>query len=272
MPLDPHAIHIYTDGSCFRNPGGPSGCAARAEFPDRLARQEELIFSFGYVASTNNRMELLACIHSIRWFDESGPWPSVARVQIVTDSMYVKNGALYARDWKKDGGSNRYGEPMENWDLWKDLLRSQTQVRTRVDFVWMHDKDSPVLRRVHQDAKAAAKRGGTHIDGGYQPGWITRSKVAGAASRFQATGQIAMIRPYRKKRMKNGEWKIRFDVLSEDGTGYVESCYAYASPELTLGELHSQNGYRVRFNDNPKHPQIVKLLERIELPKRGERD
>jgi ribonuclease HI len=26
--LDPKAIHIYTDGSCYKNPGGDSGCAA----------------------------------------------------------------------------------------------------------------------------------------------------------------------------------------------------------------------------------------------------
>jgi ribonuclease HI len=267
MMLDPHAIHIYTDGSCFRNPGGPSGCAARAEFPENLGREEELIFSLGYVASTNNRMELIACIHSVRWLRESGPWPGVTRVQIVTDSMYVKNGAIYSREWRKDGGSNRHGEPMENWDLWKEFLRIQTQARIRVDFIWMHDKESPILLRVHQDAKATAKRGGTNIDSGYTPGWITRSKIKGSATRFRASGQSAMVRPYRKRKMKNGEWKIRFDVISEDGHRYVESCYAYASPALTLAELHSQNGYRVRFNDNPKHPQIVALLEKVELPK-----
>src|SRR4029077_7471417 len=108
MTLDPHAIHIYTDGSCFRNPGGPSGCAARAEFPDHFRREEELIFSLGDVANTNNRMELFAAIHSIQWFCESGPWPDVARVQIVTDSLYVKNGATYARQWKQDGGTNQH--------------------------------------------------------------------------------------------------------------------------------------------------------------------
>jgi ribonuclease HI len=264
--LDPHAIHIYTDGSCFRNPGGPSGCAARVEYPEGLGRDEELIFELGYVASTNNRMELLACIHSVRWVCESTRWPDVARIQIVTDSMYVKNGAISAREWKKDGGNNRHGEPMENWDLWKELLRTQSQARIRVDFVWMHDKESPVLSRVHRDAKAAAKRGGTNIDSGYKPGWITRSMVKGPASRFRAIGQSAMVRPYRKKKMNNGEWKIRFDVISGDGGSYVESCYAYAPLELTLGELHSQNGYRVRFNNDLKHPQIIELLEKVELP------
>jgi len=270
--LDPHAIHIYTDGSCFRNPGGPSGCAARAEFPEHLCREEELLFVLGYVASTNNRMELLACIHSIRWVCESGPWPNVARVQIISDSMYVKNGATSARGWKQHGGENRHGEPMENWDLWKEFLRVQAQARIRVDLVWMHDKSSPILLRVHHDAKAAAKRGGTNIDSGYEPGWITRSMVKGAATRYDAAGQVAMVRPYRKKKMKNGQWKIRFDVISEDGQGYAESCYAYASPGLTLAELHSQSGYRVRFNDNPKHPQIVELLEKVEIPKRREQN
>ena len=181
--------------------------------------------------------------------------------------MYVKNGAISAREWRREGGKNRHGEPMENWDLWKELLRTQTQARIRVDFVWMHDKDSPILLKVHRDAKAAAKRGGTNIDSGYNPGWITRSMLKGSAARFRAAGQSAMVRPYRKKKMKNGEWKIRFDVISEDGQGYAESCYAYASSELTLAKLHSQNGYRVRFNDNPKHPQIVELLEKVELPK-----
>jgi ribonuclease HI len=265
--LDPHAIHIFTDGSCFENPGGSSGCASRAEFPDHLAREEEQLFTLGYVGSTNNRMELLACIHALRWVCESWPWRDVARVQIVTDSLYVKNGVIYAREWKKDGGSNRHGEPMENWDLWKELLRVQSQTRIRVDFVWMRDKDSPVLRRVHHDAKAAAKRGGTNIDRGFEPGWITRSKVKDSATRFCAAGQSEIVRPYRKKRMKNGEWKIRFDVVSEDGLRYICSCYAYASPQLALAELHSQHGYRVRFNNNSKHPQILELLEKVELPK-----
>jgi ribonuclease HI len=267
--LDPHALHIYTDGSCFRNPGGPSGCAARVEFPDPLCREEELLFALGYVASTNNRMELLAVFHSLEWVCERRAWPNVTRVQIITDSMYVKKHVNSAREWAQHGGDNRHGQPMEIWDLWKDLLHAQVKTKMNITFTCMSDKESPVLRRVHLDAKAAAKRGGPHIDSGYRPGWITRSMVKGAAILFRATGQSAMIRPYRKKVMKNGEWKVRFDLISEDGQGYVESCYAYASPELTLSELHSQNGYRVRFNDNAKHPQIVELLEKVQVPKRN---
>lgn len=268
MTLDPHAIHVFTDGSCFRNPGGPSGCAARAEFPERLQRGEELIVDMGYRSSTNNRMEVLACIHAIRWLSESGLWREVTRAQIVTDSKYVKNGVVFARGWRRSNATNRDGEPKENWDLWKELLRLMVQIKMRVDSVWMHDKESAVLLRVHHDAKSAARRGGPHVDSGYTPGWITRSMFRGSATRFLATGQIAVVRPYRKKRMKNREWKIRFDAVSEDGGSYVASYYAYASPELTLLELHSQNGYRVRFNADPKHPRILEVLEKAELPGR----
>lgn len=127
MTLDPHAVHIFTDGSCFRNPGGPSGCAARAEFPEHLGREEELIFDLGYKSSTNNRMEIIACIHAVRWLSDSESWRDVTRVQIVTDSRYVKEGVVFAREWRKSNATNRDGEPKENWDLWKELLRLLVQ-------------------------------------------------------------------------------------------------------------------------------------------------
>ena len=59
--------------------------------------------------------------------------------------------------------------------------------------------------------------------------------------------------------MAGGENKIRFDIFSEDTMTFVESCYAFATPDLTA-ESHRQHGYRVQFNDNPKYPRIVELL------------
>jgi hypothetical protein len=41
----------------------------------------------------------------------------------------------------------------------------------------------------------------------------------------------------------------------------VESCYAFATTALAA-ELHRQHGYRVRFNENPKYPQILELVEK----------
>jgi hypothetical protein len=47
MQLEPHAVHIYTDGSCYRNPGGSSGCAAIVQYPEHLGRSDEQIVDFG---------------------------------------------------------------------------------------------------------------------------------------------------------------------------------------------------------------------------------
>jgi ribonuclease HI len=267
MPPDPRAIHISTDGSCYKNPGGRSGCAAIVHYPDHLDREDEQIVDFGCEESSNNRMELLACIRVLRWIRENAPWDSVTRVQVFTDSRYVKENLIRAREWKKNDWRNQHGEPRENSDLWKQLLSAHPKTRITVHFEWTLGKKSPVLKRVDKAAKAAANRGGPDIDRGYKPGAIARSMVGGAATRFPAKGQSVVIRPYRKNLLGDCEEKIRFDIFCEDTQTYVESCYAFASTDLAA-ELHRQHGYRVRFNDNPKYPQILEIVEEVPLPKR----
>jgi ribonuclease HI len=266
MQLDPHAILIYTDGSCYGNPGGASGCAAVARFPDKLGRGDEDIFDFGCAESRINRMELMACIRALRWIQENEPWPGVARVQVITDSLYVRDNVARARSWKRNGWRNIYGEPIENRDLWKEFLSAQRRVRVRATFEWTAGKKTPILRRVDRAAKAAAKRGGTDVDRGYSGGQVARSMVKGAATRFPAHGQTAVVRIYRKNVMVGGENKVRFDVVAEDLLSYTASCYAYASPEMS-SQLHRQHGYRVRFSGNPKYPEIVELVEEVSLPR-----
>ncbi len=90
--------------------------------------------------------------------------------------------------------------------------------------------------------------------------------VQGAATRFPAKGQLAIIRPYRKNLLGKGEEKVRFDILREESQMYVESCYAFATTALAA-ELHRQHGYRVRFSDNPNYPQILEIVEEVPLPK-----
>ena len=266
MPPDPHAIHISTDGSCYKNPGGRSGCAAIVHYPDHLNREDEQIVDFGCEESSNNRMELMACICVLRWIREEGPWTSVTRVQIFTDSQYVKDNLPRARGWKKNDWRNQHREPRENADLWKQLLAAHAKAGITVHFEWTLGKKTPLLRRVDKAAKAAAIRGGPDADRGYKPGTIARSMVQGAATRFVAKGQLTVIRPYRKNIMGGGEEKVRFDVVSEDEQYYIESCYAFTTTDLAV-ELHRQHGYRVRFNDNSNYPQILEIIEEVVLPK-----
>jgi ribonuclease HI len=266
MQLDHRAIHIYTDGSCYKNPGGRSGCAAIVEYPEHLPLEEQQIADFGCEESSNNRMELLACICALKWIRANAPWSGVTRVQIVTDSRYVKENLYRAQEWKKNDWRNLYGEPKENADLWKQLLSAHAKAGIAVHFECTPGKKSQILRRVDKAAKTAAQRGGTDVDRGYKPGAVARSMVSGAAGRFPAKGQSIVIRPYRKNRMTKGEDKIRFDTFSEATETFLESNYAFASSDLAA-ELHRHHGYRVRFNDEPGYPQILEIVEEVTLPK-----
>ena len=265
MQIDPHAIDIYTDGSCYRNPGGAAGCAAIACYPDELGLAEEQIVDFGCAESSNNRMELLACIRALQWIRQSRPWPGVTRIQVITDSRYVKDNIPRAREWKKNDWRNQSGEPRENWDLWKQFLSAHQKAGIVVNFEWTAGKKSPTLKRIDKAAKAAAQRGGANIDRGFSPGVVARSMVKGAASRFPASGQITAVRVYRKSLMAKGENKVRFDTLTEDLRHYIESRYAYASPQIAA-DLHRGHTYRVAFNAQPKYPQIIGIVEEVALP------
>ncbi len=130
-----------------------------------------------------------------------------------------------------------------------------------VEFVQTKGKKSEILKSVDKFAKEA-REGGIQIDRGFQPYTVARSMIKGAATRFPAKGQIALIRPYRKKLMPTGEEKIRFDTLSEGGQVYVACYYAYATTEIAA-QLHRQHRYRVRFNDAPNYPQIMECIEEV---------
>ena len=61
MIIDPHAVRIFTDGCCYKNPGGLSGCAAVVEYPNDGQLKREQIVDHGVAESSISRMELMAC-------------------------------------------------------------------------------------------------------------------------------------------------------------------------------------------------------------------
>jgi ribonuclease HI len=65
MTLDPYALKIFIDGSALKNPGGPGGIAGVAQYPDSWNKADECIFEIGYLATTNNRMELRALLEAL---------------------------------------------------------------------------------------------------------------------------------------------------------------------------------------------------------------
>jgi ribonuclease HI len=64
---------------------------------------EDQIVDFGCGESSNNRMELMACVKALSWALENAPWPFANRIYIVTDSQYLANSRANAPNWKKGG-------------------------------------------------------------------------------------------------------------------------------------------------------------------------
>lgn len=103
---------IYTDGGCSKNPG--VGGYGVVMFPG--GQRSEL--SGGYAHTTNNRMELTACIKGLEALD------APCAVTVYSDSQYVVNGIMkgWARRWKSNNWMRNRKEPAENSDLWARLL------------------------------------------------------------------------------------------------------------------------------------------------------
>jgi ribonuclease HI len=269
--LDPRAIQIHTDGSCYLEQDRISGCAAFVVFPEHLGLPDEQIVDYGCGENTNIRMELMACARGLRWAIEKEPWDGVSRIYIVTDLQFLANNRNNIQYWKKNGWRYSSGEPVSNEDLWDEILRcivKLSRVNLRVDFEYKKGKKDPMGKQVDAAAKAAAQRGGFDQDYDYRPGSYSRSAVpgGGAAKKFEASGQTLVIRPYRKQPRKRREERVSFSIFDEATQTYVGKFYAYAEPALSL-ELHRGNGYRVLFNSEPRFPQILKKIEDVALPK-----
>lgn len=106
-------VTIYTDGACSGNPG-PGGWGAIL-----LYGKHEKELSGGSKETTNNRMELTAAIEALKKLKE----PCV--VHLYSDSAYLVNGMNegWYRNWQRNGWLNGKKQPVENRDLWQDLLR-----------------------------------------------------------------------------------------------------------------------------------------------------
>lgn len=114
-------VQIFTDGSCTLNDNGRGGYGAVIVFG---SIQKEIYG--GYTRSTNNRMELMACIKALEALKEP------CEVIVYSDSKYIvdaMNKKWIVRWFAKDF------EDVKNPDLWKELVRQMG--RHKVSYVWI---------------------------------------------------------------------------------------------------------------------------------------
>ena len=123
-------IKIYTDGSCLENPG--NGGWAAIIIDDGKKTQ----IKGSKKNTTNNQMELLAPIEALKKI------PKGSKVQIFTDSKYVKSGITeWIHNWKKNGWKTADKQPVKNKELWEELDLLANQFEISWNWVKAHSTD-----------------------------------------------------------------------------------------------------------------------------------
>lgn len=113
-------VELWTDGSSSGASGGAGGFAALLRALDGDEVVKEAIVQGGEPDTTNQRMELTACLEGLRMLHRA------TEVTIYTDSAYLMNCFVqkWYLKWERNGWLNIEEEPVANADLWKALLEA----------------------------------------------------------------------------------------------------------------------------------------------------
>ena len=123
-------IKIYTDGSCLANPGN-GGWAAII-----IDQKKKTQIKGSIKNTTNNQMELVAPIQALKKI------PKGSKVQIFTDSKYVKSGITeWIHNWKKNGWKTANKQPVKNKELWTELDLLTNKFEISWNWVKAHSTD-----------------------------------------------------------------------------------------------------------------------------------
>ena len=139
-------LDIYTDGSCFGNPG-PGGWA----FIIKDKNGKILEFAGSENHTTNNKMELTAVIKALLYIKKN------TILNIYTDSKYVKEGITnWINKWKLNGWKTANKKDVKNSDLWKEL---DEKIKLHdIKWFWIKGHNENILNeRVDVLAKKAIK-------------------------------------------------------------------------------------------------------------------
>jgi len=261
-----NAINIYTDGSGRFHPR-TGGIGFRIVIVNASGNEEYEDYVLpGYSGTTNNQMELKACIEGIKQVLRDPELEIFNRIVIFSDSLYViDNHSRAFWEWSKKGWCNNAGKPVDNAGLWKDLLSVIRRSHKRIDFQWVkgHSKD-PHNKMADRLAKQSSK---IPLNA---PISITkvRKKLSGRSvdpGCVPVKGQRIYIRIIEDQYLKLQRcFKYRYEVISKGNPyrGYVDFIYSAQDIMLNAGRCYS-----VRLNDNPNNPMVVKVFQELEKRK-----
>ncbi len=86
--------------------------------------------SGGSINTTNNQMELTAAIQSLKALKKP------AKISIITDSSYVKNGITeWLYTWKRNNWKTSSKKDVKNKTLWLEL--EELEKKNKVNWLWV---------------------------------------------------------------------------------------------------------------------------------------
>lgn len=140
-------VTIYTDGACSGNPG-PGGWGAILQYGGHVKE-----ISGGEKTTTNNRMELTAVIEALKRLKEP------CRVKVYSDSAYLVNCFRnnWIGGWQKNGWKTSKNQPVENRELWEELLELMKVHQVEYFKVKGHS-DNDLNNRCDELARAAVPK------------------------------------------------------------------------------------------------------------------
>jgi ribonuclease HI len=256
-------LTVFTDGSSLPGRRGGVGIKLVYVSPAGVTSEWDVPVT-GVRSATNNEMELLAVITAMKEI-QGRRFPSeilaeAKRIDIYTDSMYVVDHVGTAiRTWPRTKWMTREGRPVENVQLWKDLVRELRKLngirRTEIKWARGHSRDNPHNKDADRLAKASAK-GPLHEP--LRPVSVRRKKTAEVLERgsVQMLSQRLTIRIVAAELMKeHGVHKLQYEVMSRRSPFFGKTDVAYTD-DVRLRPGHT---YRVTMGKDQGYPQIAKM-------------
>ena len=124
-------VVIYTDGACSGNPGkgGWGAVLIYGKIEREISGSEE--------ETTNNKMELTACVESLKLLKEP------CEVELFSDSAYVVNAFNdnWIEGWIKNDWKNSQKKPVANKEIWQELIALTEKHRVTFNKVKGHAGD-----------------------------------------------------------------------------------------------------------------------------------
>jgi ribonuclease HI len=121
-------VQLIADGAVSGNPG-PGGWAAIL-----ISGEHRRELSGGVPVTTNNRMELMGVIEGLRALTRP------CTVEVLSDSAYVVNAHRkgWIERWQQNGWKTAAKKPVENQDLWRELLAEEARHTVHYELVKGH--------------------------------------------------------------------------------------------------------------------------------------